>query len=156
MAESEGAKAAETEEGISDHKNKRFSWEKESEEGSVGTLVFLGRDITVMRYTMDDLLKASAETLGRGMLGSTYKAVMESGFIITVKRLKDTGLPRMDEFKRHIEILGRLTHPNLVPLRAYFQAKEECLLVYDYFPNGSLFSLIHGMYFAHTPLIFVL
>ncbi|KFK40768.1 hypothetical protein AALP_AA2G038300 [Arabis alpina] len=135
--------------GISDGRNKTFSWERGSEKGggSVGTLVFLGRcesDVTLMRYTMNDLLKASAETLGRGTLGSTYKAVMESGFIVTVKRLKDVGFSRMDEFKRHIEILGRLKHPNLVPLRAYFQAKEECLLVYDYFPNGSLFSLIHG------------
>lgn len=145
---------AESEGGTSDRKNKRFSWERGSEEGSVGTLVFLARvgesDITVVRYTMNDLLKASAETLGRGTLGSTYKAVMESGFIVTVKRLKDAGFSRMEEFKRHIEILGRLKHPNLVPLRAYFQAKEECLLVYDYFPNGSLFSLIHGMYCTHT------
>ncbi|KAL0736933.1 hypothetical protein Bca4012_013143 [Brassica carinata] len=136
-----------TEGGTSDRRNTRFSWESGSEEGSVGTLVFLGRgepDIAAVRYSMDDLLKASAETLGRGTLGSTYKAVMESGFIVTVKRLKDAGFTRMEEFKRHIEILGRLKHPNLVPLRAYFQAKEECLLVYDYFPNGSLFSLIHG------------
>ncbi|XP_009103874.1 inactive leucine-rich repeat receptor-like serine/threonine-protein kinase At1g60630 [Brassica rapa] len=128
--------------------NKRFSWEKDEEGSSVGTLVFLGRgepDTTAVRYSMDDLLKASAETLGRGTIGSTYKAVMESGFIVTVKRLKDAaGFTRMEEFKRHVEILGRLKHPNLVPLRAYFQAKEECLLVYDYFPNGSLFSLIHG------------
>lgn len=43
-----------------------------------------------------------------------------------------------------MDVLGRLRHPNLVPVRAYFQAKEERLLVYDYFPNGSLFSLIHG------------
>ncbi|VVA94013.1 unnamed protein product [Arabis nemorensis] len=140
---------AESEGGTSqDRRNKRFSWERGSEEGrSVGTLVFLGRcepGIKVVRYTMNDLLKASAETLGRGTLGSTYKAVMESGFIVTVKRLKDAGFTRMEEFKRHIEILGRLKHPYLVPLRAYFQAKEECLLVYDYFPNGSLFSLIHG------------
>ena len=142
--------------------NKRFSWEKGSDEegSSVGTLVFLGRgepDVTAVRYSMDDLLKASAETLGRGTIGSTYKAVMESGFIVTVKRLKDAaGFTRMEEFKRHVEILGRLKHPNLVPLRAYFQAKEECLLVYDYFPNGSLFSLIHGMYVfhTHTPISF--
>ncbi|KAJ0244123.1 Protein kinase domain-containing protein [Hirschfeldia incana] len=136
-----------TEGGTSDRRSKKFSWESGTEEGSVGTLVFLGRsesDITAVRYSMDDLLKASAETLGRGTLGSTYKAVMESGFIVTVKRLKDAGFTRMEEFKRHIEIIGRLKHPNLVPLRAYFQAKEECLLVYDYFPNGSLFSLIHG------------
>ncbi|CAH8387260.1 unnamed protein product [Eruca vesicaria subsp. sativa] len=139
------ATSADTEGG--NRRNKRFSWETGSEEGSVGTLVFLGRgesNIRAVRYTMDDLLKASAETLGRGTLGSTYKAVMESGFIVTVKRLKDAGITQREEFKRHIEILGRLKHPNLVPLRAYFQAKEECLLVYDYFPNGSLFSLIHG------------
>ncbi|XP_010533927.1 PREDICTED: inactive leucine-rich repeat receptor-like serine/threonine-protein kinase At1g60630 [Tarenaya hassleriana] len=130
----------------SDQKNRGFSWER-GEEGSVGTLVFLGTgdpEETVVRYSMEDLLKASAETLGRGTVGSTYKAVMESGFIVTVKRLKDSRYPRMEEFKRHVEILGRLRHPNLVPLRAYFQAKEERLLVYDYFPNGSLFSLIHG------------
>ena len=97
-----------------------------------------------MSYSLEDLLKASAETLGRGIMGSTYKAVMESGFIVTVKRLKDARYPGLEEFSAHIQVLGRLTHPNLVPLRAYFQAKEERLLVYDYFPNGSLFSLIHG------------
>lgn len=161
-AESERATEGGTTTTTSERRNKRFSWEEgESEEGSsVGTLVFLGRgesaDITAVRYTMDDLLKASAETLGRGTLGSTYKAVMESGFIVTVKRLKDAGgFTRTEEFKRHVEILGRLKHPNLVPLRAYFQAKEECLLVYDYFPNGSLFSLIHGMLFStHTLHLF--
>ncbi|EPS67543.1 hypothetical protein M569_07228, partial [Genlisea aurea] len=122
-----------------------FNWEQQGGEG-LGNLVFIGAGTTdqLMDYTLEDLLKASAETLGRGTIGSTYKAVMESGYIVTVKRLKDGSYPTMVEFRRHIEILGRLRHPNLVPLRAYFQAKEERLLVYDYFPNGSLFSLLHG------------
>ncbi|KAL1068144.1 hypothetical protein V6Z11_D12G177900 [Gossypium hirsutum] len=115
-------------------------WEAEG----LGSLVFLGTGDQQMNYSLEDLLKASAETLGRGTMGSTYKAVMESGFIVTVKRLKDARYPRLEEFKRHVDLIGRLRHPNLVPLRAYFQAKEERLLVYDYFPNGSLFSLIHG------------
>ncbi|CAA3000416.1 inactive leucine-rich repeat receptor-like serine threonine- kinase At1g60630 [Olea europaea subsp. europaea] len=119
-----------------------FSWDQGGE--GPGSLVFLGPGDQQMSYSMEDLLKASAETLGRGSMGSTYKAVMESGFIVTVKRLKDARYPRMEEFRRHIEILGRLRHPNLVPLRAYFQASEERLLVYDYYPNGSLFTLIHG------------
>ncbi|GFP93994.1 inactive leucine-rich repeat receptor-like serine/threonine-protein kinase at1g60630 [Phtheirospermum japonicum] len=119
-----------------------FSWDQGGE--GLGSLVFLGPGDQRMSYSLEDLLKASAETLGRGTMGSTYKAVMESGFILTVKRLKDARYPTMEEFRRHIEIVGRLRHPNLVPLRAYFQAKEERLLVYDYFPNGSLFSLIHG------------
>uniref|UniRef100_A0A7N0VAX0 Protein kinase domain-containing protein n=1 Tax=Kalanchoe fedtschenkoi TaxID=63787 RepID=A0A7N0VAX0_KALFE len=117
-----------------------FSWEREG----IGRLVFCGSGEEQMSYSLEDLLKASAETLGRGTMGSTYKAVMESGFIVTVKRLKDARFPRTDEFKAHVEAIGRLRHLNLVPLRAYFQAKEERLLVYDYFPNGSLFSLIHG------------
>ncbi|KAG8650893.1 hypothetical protein MANES_07G079501v8 [Manihot esculenta] len=125
--------------GMGDN-NGVFSWEGEG----LGTLVFLGAGDQQMSYSLEDLLKASAETLGRGTMGSTYKAVMESGFIVTVKRLKDSRYPRVEEFRRHMDLLGRLRHPNLVPLRAYFQAKEERLLVYDYFPNGSLFSLLHG------------
>ncbi|GKV13241.1 hypothetical protein SLEP1_g24281 [Rubroshorea leprosula] len=117
-----------------------FSWEGEG----LGSLVFLGSRDERMSYSLEDLLKASAETLGRGTMGSTYKAVMESGFIVTVKRLKNAKYPRSEEFRRHVDLLGRLRHPNLVPLRAYFQAKEERLLVYDYFPNGSLYTLIHG------------
>ncbi|KAJ0966816.1 hypothetical protein J5N97_023733 [Dioscorea zingiberensis] len=116
-----------------------FAWEGEG----LGKLVFCGGNGEEM-YSLEDLLRASAETLGRGTAGSTYKAVMETGFIVTVKRLKDSGFPGLDEFRMRMEELGRLRHPNLVPLRAYFQAKEERLLVYDYFPNGSLFSLIHG------------
>ncbi|PRQ41374.1 putative protein kinase RLK-Pelle-LRR-III family [Rosa chinensis] len=117
-----------------------FSWEGDG----LGSLVFCGPGDQQMSYSLEDLLKASAETMGRGSMGSTYKAVMESGFIVTVKRLKDARYPRLDEFRRHMDLLGKLRHPHLVPLRAYFQAKEERLLVYDYFPNGSLFSLIHG------------
>uniref|UniRef100_A0A5B7C9H7 Protein kinase domain-containing protein n=1 Tax=Davidia involucrata TaxID=16924 RepID=A0A5B7C9H7_DAVIN len=117
-----------------------FSWEGEG----LGSLVFCGAGDQQMSYSLEDLLKASAETLGRGTIGSTYKAVMESGFIVTVKRLKDARYPRVDEFRRQMAVIGRLSHPNLVPLRAFFQAKDERLLVYDYFPNGSLFSLIHG------------
>ncbi|TVU27601.1 hypothetical protein EJB05_19094, partial [Eragrostis curvula] len=119
-----------------------FSWERE---GGIGKLVFCG-GVTEM-YSLEELLRASAETLGRGEVGSTYKAVMETGFIVTVKRMRDpsaaAGLGAV-EFGRRAEELGRVRHPNVVALRAYFQAKEERLLVYDYYPNGSLFSLVHG------------
>ena len=114
------------------------------EKGKLGDLVFCG-GVGEM-YSLEELLKASAETLGRGTVGCTYKAVMESGFIVTVKRLKDYNRPGYGEFRTRIETLGRLRHPNLVNLRAYFLAEEERLLVFDYFPNGSLYSLIHGMF----------
>ncbi|KAK8947397.1 Inactive leucine-rich repeat receptor-like serine/threonine-protein kinase [Platanthera zijinensis] len=101
-----------------------FSWEGEG----LGRLIFLGGVAGL--YSLEDLLKASAETLGRGTAGSTYKAVMDSGFIVTVKRLREpaAGPATPEEFRRRMEEVGRLRHPNLVPLRAYFQAKEERLL----------------------------
>ncbi|CAK8576770.1 unnamed protein product [Lathyrus sativus] len=142
VAATEGENPGEGEGRGSNYEAKQgsFAWENEG----IGKLVFCGAGDREMGYSLEDLLKASAETLGRGIMGSTYKAVMESGFIVTVKRLKDARYPGLEEFRAHIDLLGKLRHPNLVPLRAYFQAKEERLLVYDYFPNGSLFSLIHG------------
>ncbi|TKW42436.1 hypothetical protein SEVIR_1G384700v4 [Setaria viridis] len=119
---------------------REFSWEREG----IGKLVFCGG--VAEMYSLEELLRASAETLGRGEVGSTYKAVMETGFIVTVKRMRDpsAGGVGAPEFGRRAEELGRVRHPNAVALRAYFQAKEERLLVYDYYPNGSLFSLVHG------------
>ncbi|XVE94951.1 hypothetical protein REPUB_Repub02eG0054000 [Reevesia pubescens] len=97
-------------------------------------------------YSLEQLMRASAELLGRGTMGTTYKAVLDNRVIVTVKRLdagKLAGTTK-ETFEQHMESVGGLRHPNLVPLRAYFQAKEERLLIYDYHPNGSLFSLIHG------------
>uniref|UniRef100_A0A0E0K7B0 Protein kinase domain-containing protein n=1 Tax=Oryza punctata TaxID=4537 RepID=A0A0E0K7B0_ORYPU len=118
-------------------RGREFSWEREG----IGKLVFCGG--VAEMYSLEELLRASAETLGRGEVGSTYKAVMETGFIVTVKRMREPAAGAA-ELGRRAEELGRLRHPNVVALRAYFQAKEERLLVYDYYPNGSLFSLLHG------------
>ncbi|CAI0449446.1 unnamed protein product [Linum tenue] len=97
-------------------------------------------------YTLDQLMRASAELLGRGTVGTTYKAVLDSRLIVCVKRLDAVRLSgtSKESFESHMESVGGLRHPNLVPLRAYFQARQERLLVYDYQPNGSLHSLIHG------------
>ncbi|KAI3726657.1 hypothetical protein L1987_66456 [Smallanthus sonchifolius] len=112
--------------------------------GKSGNLVFCASE--TQAYTLEQLMTASAELIGRGSLATTYKAVLENRLIVCVKRLDAARLAgtSKEAFERHIEAVGGLRHPNLVPLRAYFQAKEERLLVYDYQANGSLFSLIHG------------
>ncbi|KAG4930700.1 hypothetical protein GLYMA_17G169300v4 [Glycine max] len=110
-----------------------------------GKLVFCCGE--VQSYTLEMLMRASAELLGRGSVGTTYKAVMDSRLIVTVKRLDGKSAAAGSDgegFERHMEVVGRLRHPNLVPLRAYFQAKGERLVIYDYQPNGSLFNLVHG------------
>eukprot|EP00257_Ricinus_communis_P020345 XP_015579553.1 probable leucine-rich repeat receptor-like protein kinase At1g68400 [Ricinus communis] len=98
----------------------------------------------VKKFELEDLLRASAEMLGKGGFGTAYKAVLDDGNVVAVKRLKDANVGGKREFEQHMEVLGRLRHPNLVSLKAYYFAREEKLLVYDYMPNGSLFWLLHG------------
>ncbi|XP_021908471.1 leucine-rich repeat receptor-like protein kinase PXC1 [Carica papaya] len=103
-------------------------------------LVFFER----RKFELEDLLRASAEMLGKGSLGTVYKAVLDDGSAVAVKRLKDANPCPRKEFEQYMDVIGNLKHPNVVRLRAYYYAKEEKLLVYDYLPNGSLHSLLHG------------
>ncbi|XVF44201.1 hypothetical protein PTKIN_Ptkin02bG0101900 [Pterospermum kingtungense] len=98
----------------------------------------------VKRFELEDLLRASAEMLGKGGFGTAYKAVLDDGNVVAVKRLKDANVGGKREFEQQMEVLGKLRHPNLVSLKAYYFAREEKLLVYDFMPNGSLFWLLHG------------
>lgn len=96
-------------------------------------------------FDLEDLLRASAEVLGKGSYGTAYKAILEEGTTVVVKRLKEVAAGKR-EFEQHMEIVGRVScHPNVVPLRAYYYSKDEKLLVYDYITGGSLFALLHGM-----------
>ncbi|KAL2611442.1 hypothetical protein R1flu_023134 [Riccia fluitans] len=96
-------------------------------------------------FELEDLLRASAEMLGKGSFGTAYKAVLESGLIFVVKRMRDVkGEIGKNDFEKHMELLGKLTHPNIVPLRAYYYAQGEKLLVFDYMDNGNLFTMLHG------------
>ncbi|XVE58888.1 hypothetical protein DITRI_Ditri04bG0205100 [Diplodiscus trichospermus] len=113
-------------------------------------LVFFGNAARV--FDLEDLLRASAEVLGKGTFGTAYKAVLEGGNAVAVKRLKDVTISER-EFKDKIEGVGAMDHQNLVPLRAYYYSRDEKLLVYDYMAMGSLSALLHGNKGAgRTPL----
>ncbi|XP_039016515.1 probable inactive receptor kinase At5g58300 [Hibiscus syriacus] len=95
-------------------------------------------------FDLEDLLKASAEVLGKGSNGTTYKAALEEGTQVVVKRLKEVAVGKK-EFEQQMELVERVgRHPNVIPLRAYYYSKDEKLLVYNYMPAGSLFALLHG------------
>nr|KYP67435.1 putative inactive receptor kinase At1g48480 family [Cajanus cajan] len=113
-------------------------------------LVFFGN--AARAFDLEDLLRASAEVLGKGTFGTAYKAVLEAGPVVAVKRLKDVTISEK-EFKEKIETVGAMDHQSLVPLRAYYFSRDEKLLVYDYMPMGSLSALLHGNKGAgRTPL----
>ncbi|KAK1290948.1 putative LRR receptor-like serine/threonine-protein kinase RLK [Acorus calamus] len=106
-----------------------------------GRLVFVRE--TEERFELQDLLRASAEVLGSGSFGSSYKAVLLSGPSKVVKRFKEMNGVGREEFQEHMRRLGMLSHPNLLSLLAYYYRKEEKLLVSEYIPNGSLAHLLH-------------
>lgn len=96
------------------------------------------------RFQLEELLRASAEMVGRGSLGTVYRAVLSDGRMVAVKRLRDANPCARDEFHRYMDLIGRLRHPHLVPLRAFYYARQEKLLIYDYLPNGNLHDRLHG------------
>ncbi|KAF9591744.1 hypothetical protein IFM89_006090 [Coptis chinensis] len=110
-------------------------------EGERSKLVFFDKSKV---FGLEELLRASAEMLGKGNLGTVYRAELDDGCLVAVKRLKDSNpCPRKD-FEQYMDVIGKLRHPNIVRLRAFYYAKDEKLLVNDYLPNGSLHSLLHG------------
>lgn len=110
--------------------------------GENGELNFVREDRG--SFDLQDLLRASAEVLGSGSFGSTYKAMISNGPIVVVKRFRHMNNVGKNEFFEHMEKLGSLKHPNLLPLVAFYYKKEEKFLVYDYGENGSLASHLHG------------
>ncbi|KAG0487392.1 hypothetical protein HPP92_009487 [Vanilla planifolia] len=96
-------------------------------------------------FNLDELLKASAFVLGKSEVGTLYKVVLEDGLILAVRRLGEGRQQSFKEFQNEVEAIGRVRHPNIVRLRAYYWSLEEKLLIYDYIPNGNLSSAIHGL-----------
>jgi serine/threonine protein kinase len=75
-----------------------------------------------------------------------YKVVLEEGIALAVRRLGEGGSQRFKEFQTEVEAIGKLRHPNIATLRAYYWSVDEKLLIYDYIPNGSLATAIHGKF----------
>ncbi|KAL9686903.1 hypothetical protein QQ045_031296 [Rhodiola kirilowii] len=111
-----------------------------------GSLIFVRDDRE--RFELQDLLRASAEVLGSGSFGSSYKANIASGNAVVVKRFRQMSNLGKEEFHEHMRKLGRLSNPNLLPLVAFYYRRDEKLLISDFVENGSLASHLHS---NHSP-----
>ncbi|KAF8089274.1 hypothetical protein N665_0511s0018 [Sinapis alba] len=98
-----------------------------------------------MAFTADDLLCATAEIMGKSTYGTVYKATLEDGSQVAVKRLREKITKGQKEFENEINVLGRIRHPNLLALRAYYLGpKGEKLVVFDYMSRGNLATFLHA------------
>ncbi|XAR52257.1 Non-specific serine/threonine protein kinase [Bertholletia excelsa] len=96
-----------------------------------------------LAFDLEDLLRASAEVLGKGTFGTSYKAALEDATTVVVKRLKEVSVARR-EFEQQMEVVGNIRHDNIAALRAYYYSKDEKLMVSDYFSQGSVSSMLHA------------
>ncbi|XP_074558445.1 proline-rich receptor-like protein kinase PERK10 [Curcuma longa] len=82
--------------------------------------------------------------LGEGGFGSVYKGCLPNGREVAVKRLKIESGQGDREFKAEVEIISRVHHRHLVSLVGYCISDDQRLLAYDFVPNGTLESHLHG------------
>eukprot|EP00249_Psilotum_nudum_P032527 c4816_g1_i1 orf=380-2872(-) len=102
-----------------------------------GDLCFLVND---MVFTAEELSRAPAEVLGRSSHGTSYKATLDNGHALTVKWLREGLAKSKKEFAKEAKKFGKIRHPNVIPLRAYYWGPRdhEKLILSDFVSLGSL------------------
>ncbi|TYH96359.1 hypothetical protein ES332_A12G171600v1 [Gossypium tomentosum] len=108
-----------------------------------GELVAIDKGFSI---ELDELLRASAYVLGKSGLGIVYKVVLGNGVPVAVRRLGEGGSDqqRCREFAAEVQAIGKVKHPNVVKLRAYYWAPDEKLLISDFISNGNLTNAMKG------------
>lgn len=112
----------------------------------VGDLFFLDDSLV---FTADELSHAPAEILGRGNLGTKYKAMLDSGHVLTIKLLHSGHLKQQKEFAKEAKRIGTIRHPNIISVRGYYWGPTEQgrLIIADYVHGYSLADYLFGKTF---------
>uniref|UniRef100_A0A803KY26 Protein kinase domain-containing protein n=1 Tax=Chenopodium quinoa TaxID=63459 RepID=A0A803KY26_CHEQI len=88
---------------------------------------------------LETLLKASAYILGASGTSIMYKAVLEDGTVLAVRRVGESNsVEKFKEFEGHVRAIAKMVHPNLVKVRGFYWGSDEKLVIYEYVSNGSL------------------
>lgn len=99
-----------------------------------------------VRFKFRELRNATANfssdrKLGRGGFGTVYLGYLKRlGVEVAVKRVMTSGNSDRgeQEFVAEVNSISKLSHRNLVKLLGWCHERGELLLVYEYFPMGSL------------------
>lgn len=82
--------------------------------------------------------------VGRGSLGTVYRATFDDGLSIAIKKLETLGRIRnAEEFEAEMDYLGDVRHANLVTLQGYYWSSSMQLMLSDWIANGTLAAHLH-------------
>uniref|UniRef100_A0A0D9YJJ7 non-specific serine/threonine protein kinase n=1 Tax=Oryza glumipatula TaxID=40148 RepID=A0A0D9YJJ7_9ORYZ len=109
--------------------------------------------------TLEELSSATrnfsnVNLIGHGMFGEVYKGLLQDGTIVAIKKRHS---PPSHEFIHEVNYLSSIRHRNLVNLLGYCQENGMQMLVYEYVPNGSVSTHLHGDFslcFPNTVTVF--
>ncbi|CAM8969935.1 unnamed protein product [Rhodiola kirilowii] len=89
------------------------------------------------------LLNKSCE-IGSGGFGIVYRACLEDGSLVAIKKLNTASLTKCQEdFEREVQKLGKAQHSNVVSLEGYYWTASLQLLIYKYVSGGNLHRYLH-------------
>ncbi|KAL3845085.1 hypothetical protein ACJIZ3_002488 [Penstemon smallii] len=100
-------------------------------------------------YSYKDLKSATKNfseenKLGEGGFGDVYKATLENGDVVAVKKLDISYSRAKADFESEVRLISNVHHRNLVRLLGCCSKGSELLLVYEYMANGSLDRFVYG------------
>ncbi|CAK9229105.1 unnamed protein product [Sphagnum troendelagicum] len=116
--------------------------------GSIPVVMF---EKPLLNLTFSDLLKATLNfhkdaQITEGGCGPVYMGMLSPGDIkIAVKVLFEGGPVNPIERAAQLEALGKVKHPNLVPLVGYSMVNEKRILIYEFMENGNLYHHLHEL-----------
>ncbi|KAJ0434518.1 putative non-specific protein-tyrosine kinase RLK-Pelle-LRR-V family [Helianthus annuus] len=84
--------------------------------------------------------------IGRGMLGSVYRAQLPNGKLLAVKKLEKKVINQQTEedFIELVSNLDKIRHANVVELMGYCSEHGQRLLIYEYCSSGTLHDALHS------------
>uniref|UniRef100_A0A0D9XEP9 Protein kinase domain-containing protein n=1 Tax=Leersia perrieri TaxID=77586 RepID=A0A0D9XEP9_9ORYZ len=92
------------------------------------------------------------QILGQGGNATVYKGLLKGNMEIAVKKCMTIDMKQKKEFGKELLILSQINHRNIVKLLGCCLEVEVPMLVYEFIPNGTVFSLIHSSHNEHISL----